>query len=76
VLVFVKLADVLKDNKGTEALNASGLMQRAVKTIKNVCPEMLVMTDVALDPYSIYGHDGVISKGVINNDDTVEILTA
>ena len=38
-------------------------MQRAVKTIKNVCPEMLVMTDVALDPYSIYGHDGVISKG-------------
>ena len=75
MLVFVKLADVLKDNKGTEALNASGLMQRAVKTIKNVCPEMLVMTDVALDPYSIYGHDGVISKGVINNDDTVEILT-
>ena len=75
VLVFVKVADVLKDNKGTEALNANGLMQRAIKTIKNICPEMLVMTDVALDPYSIYGHDGVVSKGVIQNDDTVEILT-
>ena len=74
VLVFVKVADNLKDNKGTEALNANGLMQRAVKTIKNTCPEMLVMTDVALDPYSIYGHDGVVSKGVIQNDETVEIL--
>jgi porphobilinogen synthase len=75
VLVFVKVADSLKDNKGTEALNSDGLMQRAVKTIKNVCPEMLVMTDVALDPYSVYGHDGVVSNGVIQNDDTVEILT-
>ena len=75
VLVFVKVADSLKDNKGTEALNSEGLMQRAVKTIKNVCPEMLVMTDVALDPYSIYGHDGIVSEGIIQNDDTVEILT-
>jgi porphobilinogen synthase len=75
VLVFVKVADSLKDNKGTEALNSEWLMQRAVKTIKNVCPEMLVMTDVALDPYSVYGHDGVVSNGVIQNDDTVEILT-
>jgi porphobilinogen synthase len=75
VLIFVKVADALKDNNGTEALNSNGLMQRAVKTIKNICPEMLVMTDVALDPYSIYGHDGVVSKGVIQNDDSVEILT-
>ena len=75
VLVFVKVADTLKDNKGTEALNSNGLMQRAVKTIKNVCPEMLVMTDVALDPYSIYGHDGIVSNGIIQNDTTVEILT-
>ena len=75
VLVFVKVADSLKDNKGTEALNSNGLMQRAVKTIKNACPEMLVMTDVALDPYSIYGHDGIVSDGIIQNDDTVEILT-
>ena len=75
VLVFVKVADSLKDNKGTEALNSDGLMQRAVKTIKNICPEMLVMTDVALDPYSIYGHDGIVENGIIQNDDTVEILT-
>ena len=75
VLVFVKVADSLKDNKGTEAINTNGLMQRAVKTIKNACPEMLVMTDVALDPYSIYGHDGIVSDGIIQNDDTVEILT-
>ena len=75
VLVFVKVADILKDNKGSEALNSNGLMQRAVKTIKNVCPEMLVMTDVALDPYSIYGHDGIVSNGIIQNDTTVEILT-
>jgi porphobilinogen synthase len=75
VLVFVKVADSLKDNKGAEALNSDGLMQRAVKTIKNICPEMLVMTDVALDPYSIYGHDGIVENGIIQNDDTVEILT-
>jgi len=75
VLVFVKVADILKDNKGTEALNSNGLMQRAVKTIKIVCPEMLVMTDVALDHYSIYGHDGIVSNGIIQNDTTVEILT-
>jgi porphobilinogen synthase len=75
VLVFVKVVDSLKDNKGAEALNSDGLMKRAVKTIKNVCPEMLVMTDVALDPYSIYGHDGIVENGIIQNDDTVEILT-
>jgi porphobilinogen synthase len=75
VLIFVKVADSLKDNKGAEALNSDGLMQRAVKTIKNICPEMLVMTDVALDPYSIYGHDGIVENGIIQNDDTVEILT-
>ena len=60
VLVFVKVPDNLKDNKGTEALNPDGLMQRAVKAIKDVVPDMLVMTDVALDPYSSYGHDGIV----------------
>lgn len=74
VLLFVKVPDHLKDNKGTEALNPNGLMQRAIKTVKNVCPEMLVMTDVALDPYSSFGHDGIIENGIIENDSTVEIL--
>ena len=70
VLLFVKVPDNLKDNKGTEALNPNGLMQRAIKTVKNVCPDMIVMTDVALDPYSIYGHDGIIENGQIVNDPT------
>lgn len=74
VLLFVKVPDNLKDNKGKEALNPNGLMQRAIKTVKNACPDMLVMTDVALDPYSIYGHDGIIENGVIANDNTADFL--
>ncbi len=75
VLLFVKVPDNLKDNKGTEALKADGLMQRAIKTVKDVCPEMVVMTDVAMDPYSNYGHDGVVANGVIANDATNKILS-
>lgn len=74
VLLFVKVPDGLKDNKGTEALNEYGLMQRAIKTVKDACPDMLVMTDVALDPYSVYGHDGIVADGVVLNDETSEIL--
>ena len=74
VLLFVKVPDNLKDNKGTEALNPNGLMQRAIKTVKNVCPDMLVMTDVALDPYSSFGHDGIVVNGLILNDKTADIL--
>jgi len=74
VLLFVKVPDNLKDNKGTEALNTNGLMQRAIKTIKQAVPDMLVMTDVALDPYSIYGHDGIVQEGKIVNDETIDIL--
>ena len=74
VLVFVKVPEALKDNAGTEALNPKGLMQRAVKTIKDACPDMLVMTDVALDPYSSYGHDGIVEDQKILNDETVEVL--
>lgn len=70
VLLFVKVPDNLKDNQGKEALNPNGLMQRAIKTVKNACPEMIVMTDVALDPYSVYGHDGIIENGQIANDAT------
>lgn len=74
VLLFVKADDKLKDNKGIEALNPNGLMQRAIKTVKNACPEMLVMTDVALDPFSSYGHDGIVENGEIVNDKTVAVL--
>ncbi|UBZ08210.1 porphobilinogen synthase [Salegentibacter mishustinae] len=75
VLLFVKVPENLKDNAGTEALNADGLMQRAIKSVKDSVPEMLVMTDVALDPYSAYGHDGVIADGKVINDDTTAILS-
>jgi len=74
VLLFIKCKDELKDNKGTEALNPNGLMQRSIKAIKDACPEMLVMTDVALDPFSSYGHDGIVENGEIVNDATVEVL--
>tara|TARA_B110000285_G_scaffold230203_1_gene296362 strand:+ start:28130 stop:29044 length:915 start_codon:yes stop_codon:yes gene_type:complete len=74
VLIFVKVPETLKDNKGTEALNPKGLMQRAIQTIKSTVPEMIVMTDVALDPYSSFGHDGIVTDGKIVNDTTVEIL--
>lgn len=74
VLLFVKVPDNLKDNKGTEALNSNGLMQRAIKTVKNACPDILVMTDVALDPYSAYGHDGIVENGQIINDATAQVL--
>lgn len=74
VLLFVKVPDDLKDNRGTEASNPKGLMQRAIQAVKNAVPEMLVMTDVALDPYSVYGHDGIVEKGQIINDPTVEAL--
>lgn len=74
VLLFVKIPDNLKDNKGSEALNPNGLMQLAIKHVKSACPEMLVMTDVALDPYSSLGHDGIVENGQILNDETSEIL--
>ncbi len=74
VLLFIKCEDRLKDNKGAEALNPDGLMQRSIAAIKNTVPELCVMTDVALDPYSIYGHDGIVENQRIVNDHTVEVL--
>ena len=74
VLLFVKVPDNLKDNKGTEALNPKGLMQRAIVLIKETIPDMVIMTDVALDPYSSFGHDGIVDQGTIVNDATVDVL--
>ncbi|HVZ95400.1 MAG TPA: porphobilinogen synthase [Chitinophagaceae bacterium] len=74
VLLFIKAPDELKDNTGKEAWNDNGLMQRTIKAIKDAVPEMLVMTDVALDPYSSYGHDGIVENGEIVNDKTVDAL--
>ncbi|MFI2741808.1 porphobilinogen synthase [Zhouia sp. PK063] len=75
VNIYVKVSDNLKDNTGKEAWNKDGLMQQSIKAIKDAVPEMIVMPDVALDPYSIYGHDGIIENGQIINDATVDALT-
>ena len=74
ILLFIKCKDELKDNTGKEAWNENGLMQRSIKAIKDSVPEMLIMTDVALDPFSSYGHDGIVKNGEIVNDETVEAL--
>lgn len=76
VNTYVKVSDNLKDNTGKEAWNPNGLMQDTIKAIKDAVPEMIIMTDVALDPYSEFGHDGIVDKksGYILNDETVEAL--
>tara|TARA_R110000868_G_scaffold124822_5_gene329774 strand:+ start:1836 stop:2846 length:1011 start_codon:yes stop_codon:yes gene_type:complete len=74
VNIYVKVSEGLKDNTGKEAWNPNGLMQQAIRAIKAACPEMIVMPDVALDPYSIYGHDGIITNGDVENDSTNEAL--
>lgn len=76
VNTYVKIDDGLKDNTGKEAWNPDGLMQQTIKAIKDAVPEMIIMTDVALDPYSQYGHDGIVdvASGYILNDETVEAL--
>ena len=75
VLLFAKVPESLKDNYGTEALNNAGLMQKGIKEIKDCVPEITIMTDVALDPYSNFGHDGVVENNEIINDKTNEILS-
>ena len=74
VNIYVKVSEDLKDNTGKEAWNPNGLMQQAIRAIKAACPEMIVMPDVALDPYSIYGHDGIIENGDVANDVTNDAL--
>lgn len=74
VNIYVKVNQNLKDNTGKEAWNPDGLMQRAIKVVKDTAPEMVIMPDVALDPYSMYGHDGIVENGEVLNDATVEAL--
>lgn len=74
VNLYMKVSEHLKDNTGKEAWNTNGLMQNTIKAIKDSVPGMIVMPDVALDPYSIYGHDGIIENGKIINDATVDAL--
>jgi porphobilinogen synthase len=64
----------LRDHDGTEALNPENLVCRAVRAIKKAVPEIGILCDVALDPYTSHGHDGLLRDGVIANDETVETL--
>jgi len=63
-----------KDNAGTESYNPDGLIPRTVRAIKQAVADILVITDVALDPYSSEGHDGIVDNGTILNDQTVAVL--
>ena len=74
IALFPLIADAQKDNAGTESYNPQGLVPRTIKAIKEICPEMIVITDVALDPYSSEGHDGIVENGKILNDATVAVL--
>jgi porphobilinogen synthase len=75
VVLFPKVADGLKTEDGAECFNEGGLIPRAIRRLKEVHPEMAIMTDVALDPYSCDGHDGIVSgEGVVLNDETVALL--
>jgi porphobilinogen synthase len=75
IVLFPKIADGLKSEDGAECFNEGGLIPRAIRRLRDTHPGMAIMTDVALDPYSCDGHDGIVSpEGVVLNDETVEIL--
>tara|TARA_Y100001970_G_C14256807_1_gene876135 strand:+ start:5133 stop:6134 length:1002 start_codon:yes stop_codon:yes gene_type:complete len=75
VVLFPKIDDSLKTEDGSECFNEKGLIPLVIRKLKNQIPEMAIMTDVALDPYSSDGHDGIVdSDGVILNDETINQL--
>ncbi len=76
VALFPLIPDAKKDSVATECLNPNGLLQNSIKALKDSLPELTVITDVAMDPYSSDGHDGFVENGKIVNDRTLEILAA
>ena len=75
IVLFPKIDDDLKTEDGSECFNEAGLIPKVIRKLKQEIPEMVIMTDVALDPYSCYGHDGIVdSDGNILNDETIQIL--
>ena len=75
IALFPAVPEEKKDLTGSESFNPEGLAQRAVRAIKAVLPDIIIFTDVALDPFTTHGHDGIIDdNGVILNDETVEVL--
>ncbi len=74
VAIFPKIENSKKDDNGTEALNKDNLVCKAIKIVKSIDPEIGVICDVALDPYTSHGHDGILLNGDVNNDETLKIL--
>lgn len=75
LMLFPVIDQKLKSSNGKEAINSKNLMCRAIREIKNAVPEIGVITDVALDPYTTHGHDGIVDEnGYVENDATIEIL--
>lgn len=72
--LFPAISDSLKDKMASESLNPEGLYLSTIRTIKEQLPEACLMTDVAMDPYSTDGHDGIVEDGQILNDETLELL--
>lgn len=74
IAIFPVIPDALKDNTGTESYNPNGLIPRTIRAIEQAIPDILIISDVALDPYSSEGHDGIVRDGRILNDETVAVL--
>ena len=75
IAIFPHIDPSRKDETGSEALNKDGLIPTVIKAMKDAAPEVGVICDVALDPFTIHGHDGVVDEaGYVRNDDTVELL--
>ena len=74
IAVFPSIDPALKDNEGTLAGDGDNLVCRAVRAVKKACPELGVICDVALDPFTDHGHDGILRDGEIVNDETVAVL--
>jgi len=74
VVLFPAIDDSLKTKMAEESFNRDGLVPQAIRALKTAHPELVVMTDVALDPYNSDGHDGIVENGEILNDETIEVL--
>lgn len=74
LVLFPAVEESLKSSQGEESYNPEGLVPRAIRALKKRFPELMIATDVALDPYSSDGHDGIVMDGKILNDETVEVL--
>ena len=74
IAVFPVIESSKKDEKGSEALNKSNFIAHSINKIKQEFPELILIADVALDPYTDHGHDGILINNEVANDETVEVL--